>query len=460
MENLIQDAINNFSNLNKNKPLRIITHNDTDGLTSGAIICKALIRDKWKFVINSVKQLDEETLKNIFQEPYETFIFTDIGSGYLKLIKKFCNGKKIFIFDHHELDEYSSGSFDSNLVHVNPKLINENDYSYSSGAGVVYSFVKNLSKDNLNLAYLALIGALGDLQNFNSGFNKIILEDSIKSKKIEIKKGLKLFGYQSRAMHKVLQYSSDPFIPGVSGNENGAINFLNDLGINILDNNNYRKLTDLSKEEMQKLIAGIIIKRIGIEDNPEDVIGDLYLLKDEEDDSIIKDAREFSTVLNCCGKLDAFGIGIGLCFGRKDIKVKAEELLKEYRLEIINALNYIFNNKDRFAKGENFMIINAKDNIRENVISTVMSILSKNSNFDNMILIGMAYRDDDNIKISARINGNLDTDLREILIEIASDYGMVGGHKKACGALINKDKEDFFVERAVSVLNKVEIKQR
>ena len=316
-----------------------------------------------------------------------------------------------------------------------------------------------MNKRNVDLSYLALIGAIGDLQCLNKGLNSIILQDAINSGKIEIKKGLKLFGYQSRAIHKVLQYSSDPFIPGVSGQEDGAVNFLNELGIDINNGKHYRKLTDLDKEEMQRLIAGIIMKRMGIEKDPDDVIGDLYLLKDEEDDSIIKDAREFSTVLNCCGRMDAFSIGVGLCFGNKNIRSKAEELLKSYRIEIINALNYYYDNINDFPKSDCYIIINAKDNIRDTIIGTLMTILSKNNNLGNMVLIGMAYRED-SIKISARISGKVDIDLREVLMQIAPDYGTLGGHKQACGGLIKRDEEKLFIDRATKVLNSMEMAQR
>ena len=460
MDNIIKNAVDIFLSLDKDKVLRVVTHNDTDGLTSGAIISKALIRENIRFVINSVKQLDETTLKNLSNEVYDVFIFTDLGSGYLRLIKKYFSDKKVFILDHHEIDDFNTDDFDNCIIHVNPKLVNEDDYNYSSGAGIVYLFVKCLNNENVDLSYLALIGALGDLQDLNKGINRIILEDAIKSKKIEIKKGLKLFGYQSRAIHKILQYSSEPYIPGVSGNEINAINFLNELGISIMDkNNSYRKLTDLSKDEMQKLVAGIIIKRIGVEKEPEDVIGDLYLLNEEEDDSFIKDIKEFSTVLNCCGKLDAFSVGVGLCFGNRNIKNKAEALLRDYRLELIRALNYFYENKENFIKGDNFIIVNTKDKINDNIIGTLLTILSKNDEFKGIILIGMAYRGED-IKISARVSGNSDIDLRELLISIASDYGIVGGHKMACGGLINRDKEELFLNRAFDVLSNMQIMQR
>ncbi|MAG47012.1 hypothetical protein CL617_00260 [archaeon] len=455
MDELIKRAVDKFLELNEDKPIRVVTHNDTDGITSGSIMCKALIRAGRKFVISYVKQLDEETLKEISKEKYETILFTDLGSGYLKLIKKFLVNKCVFIFDHHEIED-GGGDNTKEIIHVNPKLINEENYSFASGAGVVYLFCKSLNKENVDLSYLALIGAIGDIQDLQEGVNKIILDDAVSNNKIEVKRGLKMFGYQSRAIHKILEYSDDPYIPGISGNENGAINFLNEIGIKVLDENGkYRKMNSLNDEEMQKLVAGIIIKRFS-EDKPEDVLGDLYLLKDEDENSLIKDAREFSTVLNCCGRLDSFSTGIGLCFGNKKIREEAEELLKSYRLEIIKGLNYFYENKDSFVTNDNFMIVNAKDKIRDTLIGTLIGIVSRHNEFRGKILIGMVYRDDD-IKISVRCDNNLDVDLREILMNIIGDEGIVGGHKMACGGLISKDKEEMFMSKALEVLSSLKL---
>ena len=76
-----------------------------------------------------------------------------------------------------------------------------------------------------------------------------------------------------------------------------------------------------------------------------------------------------------------------------------------------------------------------------------------------MVLIGMAYRED-SIKISARISGKVDIDLREVLMQIAPDYGTLGGHKQACGGLIKRDEEKLFIDRATKVLNSMEMAQR
>ena len=90
-----------------------------------------------------------------------------------------------------------------------------------SGSGVTYLFAKSLNKANIDFAYIAIIGAIGDMQE-DRGFetlNSRILEDAKKTGKMKVITGIRVFGAQTKPLHKVLEYCTDPFIPGVSGSE-------------------------------------------------------------------------------------------------------------------------------------------------------------------------------------------------------------------------------------------------
>ncbi len=57
----------------------------------------------------------------------------------------------------------------------------------------------------------------------------------------------------------------------------------------------------------------------------------------------------------------------------------------------------------------------------------------------------MAYNQD-KIKVSARIAGRVDKNVREVLHKVVVPMGgEVGGHPKAAGCLISKDKETQFI---------------
>ncbi|MBT4858564.1 DHH family phosphoesterase [archaeon] len=87
---------------NLNYVIRVISHLDTDGITSAAIISKALKRENKLFCLSIIKQLSEEELEILKKEVYDIFIFTDLGAGQLENIIKFFPEKRIIILDHHE----------------------------------------------------------------------------------------------------------------------------------------------------------------------------------------------------------------------------------------------------------------------------------------------------------------------------------------------------------------------
>ena len=260
-----------------------------------------------------------------------------------------------------------------------------------------------------------------------------------------------MFGSQTRPLYKVLEYSTDPYIPGITGNEQSAIEFLNEVGI---DPN--RKLIHLSETELKNLVAAIIIKRMGSEEEPEDVLGNIYLLKDEKEESPTKDLKEFSTLLNSCGRLNKPSLGIGACLNDEKSKKEAISLLMDYKKEIINSLNWFYKNKNSpsIIETPKLVIINAEQNIRDTIIGTVTSMISKSNLYKpGTILISLAHTLDADTKISIRISGYKipkDVNLKEILGKITEKLGYTtGGHTFAAGSVIPQEKEREFIKIAL-----------
>lgn len=438
-------------------PVRIISHLDCDGLSSASILSRAMCNEDRPFNLSIIRSLTDNFLREIASESYKTVIFSDLGSGSLQSINEILEDKEVFILDHHLFNEVK---IKDNIHFLNPVFygVGEDDIS---GAGICYLFSKHLNEINKESAHIALIGAIGDIQGDYGfkGLNVGILEDA--RNKIEVKRGLRMFGLQTRPIHKVLQYSTDPFIPGVTGDEGAAIGFLRELGISLRGSNGMRKLIHLSTEEIRKLTTAIILRRLGTEKEPEkEVIGDIYLLKGEEDESPTKELREFSTLLNACGRLGKPSLGIGVCLGCKRSKQKALELLKDYKQEIIKSLNWFYSNRgsDFVYEGDGYVIINSEENVRDTLIGTISSIISR-SNFykDGTILVSMANCLDDTFKVSIRISGyKNDVDLRHILEKITKGMTKeVGGHAFAAGAIVPQIELAKFIESAKKVLERV-----
>jgi len=455
----VEDVVKEFNNLEK-RTVRIVGHLDADGISSTSILISALKRENIKFNVSIIKQIDQNILDELKKEDYPIIFFVDLGSGNLSMIEKALTGKHVFILDHHKPEDVKT-----NLIHLNPHLYEMDGDIELSGAGVVYLFARKLNEKNKDLSYLAVIGAIGDMQESKGfiGLNNEILKDAIQSRKIEIKDGLRMFGMQTRPLHKVLEYSTDPYVPGVTGNEKGAIRFLGEIGIELKENGKFKKLIHLNQDDTKKLITGIILRRLGSEDKPEDVLGPIYLLTNEEEENPTKDAREFATLLNACGRLNKPSLGIGTCLGNVNIKNKAINLLIDYKKEIINSLNWFYSHRNTsdIVERKGYIIINAEDNIRDTLIGTLASMISKSNLYANgTIILALAHTLEEDTKVSVRICGNSSVDTREILNDILKVTGGIGGgHKGAAGCLILQEKEEEFIKTAEKVLGKVTIEE-
>ncbi|MBI2650100.1 DHH family phosphoesterase [Candidatus Woesearchaeota archaeon] len=461
----LKAAADAFRQIDKKEVIRLISHLDADGISACAIMIKLLNNDNRKYSVSIVQQLNKDVLKQLAAEPYNCFIFTDIGSGVLNDIKELLKGRIVLVLDHHSFEETDDLG---KIVFVNPHTCGIDGGKEISGAGVVFRFACTVDNSMEELAHIAVIGAIGDLQEQN-GFlrlNDEILRIAVKKNKIQVKRGLRIFGSQTKPLHKALEYCTDPYIPGVSGSESGAIQFLYQIGIEPKNDNGWKKIVHLDEEEMKKLVTGIIMKRLN-EANPDDVLGNVYILTYEEEESPTRDAKEFATLLNACGRLGRASLGIGACLGDKKIKQQAIRSLSDYKKEIVNALNWYNENKfsDDIFWGSGFVIINAKSNVMSTMIGTLASILSKsNIMTNNTFILSMAQALDGNTKISLRttnnLNGNLD--LKDIIEEIIKGIGNseAGGHQNAAGAVIPTDKEMDFIETAKEVLGKYAMEEK
>ncbi|RJQ17088.1 DHH family phosphoesterase [Candidatus Woesearchaeota archaeon] len=458
-KNLIEESARRFQLLDKKEIIRVVSHLDADGICSAAIMINALNKENRRYTISILPQLKEENLKELAKESGNIFVFTDLGSGQLDVIHKVLHHKTVFILDHHVPQSEKTAK---NIIHVNPCLHGIDGSTVISGAGVVYLFSKALLQ-NTEMSHIAIIGAIGDIQDKEgfSDLNKEILNDAVASGKMQVTQGLKFFGLQTRPLPKLLQYSTDTVIPGVTGSESNAIQFLMSLGIHPKNGNGWKRLTDLTDEEKQKLVAGIIMKRVDLP-RPDNIFTDVYLLTEENDTSPLKEAKEFSTLLNACGRMNKASLGIGACLNDKKLKAQAVRHLVNYKREIMNALTWFSENKHNSAiviKKDNYMIINAETSIMATMIGTLTSILSKNNDFKpNYYLLGMAQNDDLTTKISLRITGNSeDVNLKDIINQMIAllGHGEGGGHPYAAGAVIKTDDEASFLKIAQQVLDKV-----
>ena len=455
----LEEAATTFRTIQKTETIRVVSHLDADGICSAALIINALKRENYKYSLSIVRQLSEDVVEELKTEDYNTFIFTDLGSGQYDLIKKYLGEKTILILDHHPFDISVMDNIPENITMVNPHLCNIDGSSDISGSGVVYLFAVALNKKNKSMAHVAIIGAIGDIQE-NDGFtgpNKIILQTAIDENKIKVEQGLKWFGIETKPLYKLLMYGYGIDIPDVTGSESKVIQFLKNINIEPKIRSKWIKYNDLNQEQKNNLISAIIMKRAD-EEKPEDILGQRYLLTEEQPGSPFKDAKEFSTLLNACGRMDKASHGIGACLNDKTSKRKALDTLTKYRREIVTALRWYEKNSN-VIKGKNYLILNAKDKVLSTVIGTLASIISKSNDLEKgTLILSLAHEPKGTTKVSLRIaDNNSNLDLRDVINNIIkkTNSGEGGGHKNAAGAIIKTKNEDNFIKEAIKIFEKI-----
>jgi len=422
----VKESAEKFRQIPREETIKLVSHLDCDGLSSCSLMIKTMILEKRKYTVSILQQLDVEKLNELAKDSSNYFVITDLGSGMINTVSKILSAKMVFILDHHipeSADEFQ------NVVHVNPLIHGVDGNTEISASGVAYFFASAVNPQMENFAHVGIIGACGDMQENNGfrGLNAEILDVAVRKGLIEVTKGLRFFGRQTRALHKVLEYSTDPFIPGVSGSESGAIQFLQSIGINPRNSLGWKKIIHLTDNEMKSLITGIIMRRLSSgELTAEDVLGNIYTLKNEKPESPLREAKEFATLLNACGRLKKPSLGIGACIGDSKMKDSAIELGEEYKRTIVSAMKWFEENKgiensNYVSAGENYIIINAKDFIISTIIGTLASMIGKSSTIkDGTYILAMAYQNAGHAKVSFRIAGNNseNINLRAILEEI------------------------------------------
>lgn len=443
----------------------IFSHIDSDGITCAGILAKLLYLIDKPFVLKFLNRLDYNFLKKFANEADpKNVIFCDFGSSHLDVISSVLKkADEVYIFDHHLFQENSllmKKDYPFRLVHINPRIYGYNGSYEISSSGISYLLAHVFSreiKEIIESSKYAIVGALGDNQDIGEkrslvSLNSLIANVGEKNGILEEKIDLLILGRKSKPLYQALAETYRPILPGITGSLEGSLKFIINIGLGTgrLDVENLT-LDDLNEKQksllLERLVERVSIsfgERLSIEEIKNMLIGYVYLIKNEEKPMLI-DAREFSTLLNACGKLGQPYVGVGLIIGKKDMFYsKAVTLYKKYKYSISEAVKRA--REEIYDLGK-IKIIDGEDWLDENLTSTIASIMSQNI-IDGDILVVFSKKIDNSVKISLRKLRNTKVRnllhiLRQTLLKLGCGEG--GGHEEAAGAYIPSDKKEDFI---------------
>ncbi|AOW79268.1 phosphoesterase RecJ domain-containing protein [Halodesulfurarchaeum formicicum] len=437
--------------------VRVVSHDDADGLTSAAIATTALERAGLAVDVAIKHGLDEAAIDDLATTG-GTVLFTDLGSGGLDRLAELADTGSFtpVVADHHEP---ADGSIEH---HLNPHCVGLDGGRELAGAGTAYVLARTVldragvdEPDPRELAALAVVGAVGDRQTVDGelvGANAAVAADGEAVGVIESGTDLAIYGTQTRPLPKLLEYTTDVRIPGITGNRQGAIRFLEDLDVELRTEAGWPTWADLGPEKRTQVASALLTRAVerGVPAERIDaLVGTSYILPREEPGTQLRDASEFATLLNATARYEESEIGLAVCRGDRDGALdRAETLLKNHRRNISAGIESLA--ETGTTEAEHLQWVHAGEQIRATIVGIVAGMALGEGDIDRHTpIVAFANKPDGGVKVSARANGrlgdrglNLGTALREAATTVG---GEGGGHAMAAGATIPEGTEATFV---------------
>ena len=442
------------------KSISVTTHIDCDGLTSGSIITKALIRAGAKCTVRTSKEFSKKIAESFKTDSRDFHIITDLAGGFAKTLDETL-GDNWIVLDHHQIPEEEKD---------NQNVINAWSYGIDGGTeicagGMAYLASMALDERNSDLSAIAVVSALGDRQDQGerksfTGKNFEIVNIAKEQGLVEIDLDLLLVGRETRPLAEALAFTSQPFIEGLTWNRGACLTLLNSSGIQLKDEGRWRVPAELTEVEKRQVIESITKFTSGknATEIMSELIGYTYTFPREDRQSFLRDGREFSTMLNSCGRINRSGVGMAICMGdRNKILREGEIILTDYRKMIREYMNVLSNERWRISESETCVMVNGVDIVPETMTGTISSLIAGSPKNSGKIVILRTNGEENTIKFSSRksFSCKSDINLSELMRTGAEKFdGIGGGHAAAAGAKITKDKLDEFLNYLeVNVVN-------
>ena len=446
--------------IEESQDIKVYSHIDCDGICSGAILSTILDRQNKEHEIEFVNL---DVLDDI-ELDHELTIFSDLGSGQ-NITTNASDNQKIIILDHHpplrDLDFKNDKNY--TYLEINPIHHGIDGSYYVCGGGLCYFLAKEFGYDDLS--WIGVLSAIGDMQNTKTGhfegLNEIIQQDAIDGGYLELSKNdLNIYGRNTRPLFVALSYFSDVNLP-ITNNTNETMAILEELGIDEKHNRKtLNELTDEDKTKLFKCLFEMISKAVPgkyIRYIPQLIIGDSYTFLNEEETSFLRDASEFSTAMNACGRNHQEKVAMEVLKGDRFVALdELEAVSKDHKRNLAQAIEKVAGSDEtNIVEMENLQYFDG-DGIKPEIVGTVTGMILGYCNWKKPI-IGFTQTDSDGLKISLRCSRLLSYEgihFGNIIREISSKVGgSGGGHSMACGAYIPIERKNEFLELFNNELN-------
>ncbi|HWS20572.1 MAG TPA: DHH family phosphoesterase [Nitrososphaera sp.] len=464
MNDRLTDALNHFceklkTNVESGNDLSIITHLDADGITAGSIMAIALKRIGARYSVRAVSDMNSSVIESMKSDGHDFYLITDLGGGWATNLKNAFDNKWLII-DHHQITDDEILTDDDGQI-LNPWKFGIDGGREVSTGGMAYMVASTLDLKNRNLSAMAVVSALADRQDQGEkrsflGLNAEILKTAQSLGLVSVDVDIILAGRETHPPHEALAYTPFHYIDGLTWNSKACYLLLKNAGIQLKDNDGrWRVLAAFSQEEKSAIVEAVA-KFVGASSDKsflsdtliDDLIGYVYTLQREDTRSLLRDGREFSAMLNACGRLAKAGVGIAICMGDRNTALSAgEDIMRAYQMTLRYNISLMFSEKWRFADDGKTVFINGDGIWEEAMLGAVSSLLSGSPSLRGRLLFVRTLAKNGGYKFSSRkcLDSKSQANLGVLMRECSKRLnGTGGGHSAAAGCSIPSSAlEDF-----------------
>jgi single-stranded-DNA-specific exonuclease len=409
--------------------VRVISHNDADGLASAGVLCAMLLRECKQFQCTMAKGFDEKLVRETTKD-VDLLIISDMGSNNLDVLQSL--SVPVIVLDHHRPEKGGE-----RLLHLNPHLYGIDGAISGCASSLAMLLAVHVSEKNWDLLWVAFGGIIGDKQHLRglSGINIWLYQNGAKRKLVQERPGqLIVDGSLKDALNK----TTDPFIMGVSGDREGVRRLLDEA--DVLDNLPYESLDEGQRMRLNSLIMLRLLRQGSTIGNFEEVLANRYYFPDQRQFS-----QDLANALNACGKSERQSLGVAMLLGEVEAAKDAERMRGEFGESLLHASVEV--SRKGLIQGSNIQYFICPN---PDVSSEACSVMMQWVGDREKPTLSLVHKNGE-VKVSSRANrkmvDELGVDLGAAMKEAAAKVGGVGGgHNIASGGRVPRGREEEFLQ--------------
>ena len=175
----VRKAVKRITDYNSKKVI-LLHHNDSDGLSSGAVLLKAFQRAKYSVKRFSLEKPYPRVLEKLFgNNKGKIIVFADFAGKIAQMISGLNKGNNlVIILDHHKAEE----SNDNSVINLDPDFAGLKGDRDISASCVCYYFARELDYANTDLVHIAAFGGIADfyyIDNQLHSCNRACFKDAV-----------------------------------------------------------------------------------------------------------------------------------------------------------------------------------------------------------------------------------------------------------------------------------------